>query len=69
MIFGPSNELLSDNEINLVREVLAVYTKLLIMKHRVITPYYLRINGKVENLNRLINSMLTKMLTNKPTIL
>jgi hypothetical protein len=69
MIFSPPDELLLDNETNLVGEVLAAYMKLLAMKHRVTTPCHPRINSKVENLNGLISSMLTKMLTNKSTIL
>jgi hypothetical protein len=69
MIFSPPNKLLLDNKINLVREVLAIYMKLLATKHRVTTSYHPHINSKVENLNGLISSILTKMLTNKPTIL
>jgi hypothetical protein len=69
MTYEPSNELLSNNGRNLIREVMKAYTKLFKTKHRVTIPYHLRTNGKVENLNETIRSMLTKMLTNQPTIL
>jgi hypothetical protein len=69
MVFGPPDELLSDNSSNLVGKVLTAYMKLLATKHRGTTPYHPRINGKVENLNELVGSMLTKMLINKPIIL
>ena len=43
--------------------------KLLFTKHRVITSYHSRINNKVENLNKLLKSILIKMLINKSTVL
>ena len=69
MVFGPPDEILSDNGSNLVGDVLTAYTRLLATKHRVTTPYHPRTNGKVENLNGLLGSILTKLLTNQPTIL
>jgi hypothetical protein len=69
MMFEPPDELLSNNSSNLVSKMLTAYMKLLAMKHRDMTPYHSRTNGKVENLNGLVDSMLIKMLTNKPIIL
>ena len=69
MVYGPPDEVLSDNGTNLAGQVLNTYIKLLAAKHCFTTPYHPRTNGKVENLNGLLGSMLTKMLTNKPTIL
>jgi hypothetical protein len=68
-MFEPLNELLSNNSSNLVGKMLIAYIKLLAMKYHSTTPYHSRINSKVENLNGLIDSMLIKMLTNKPIIL
>lgn len=69
MVYGPPKELISDNGRNLTGDVMSAYTKLLATKHRVTTPYHPRTNGLVENLNGLLGAILTKMLTNQPTIL
>jgi hypothetical protein len=64
IVYGPPDELLSDNGINLVGDILTAYTKLLAMKHRATIPYYLKINKKVENFNSLLGNILTKILIN-----
>jgi hypothetical protein len=69
MVYGPPKELLSDNGTNLTGNVMKAYTALLGSKHRVTTPYHPRTNGKVEILNGILGTMLTKMLMNQPTIL
>ena len=69
MVYGPPKELLSNNGRNLIKEVIKAYTTLLATKHRVITPYYLRINRIVKNFNGLLRNILTKMLINQPIIL
>ena len=69
MVYGPPRELLSDNGPNLRAEVMKAYTELLGTKHRVTTPYHPRTNGKVENFNGFLGSTLTKLLSNRPTIL
>lgn len=69
MIYGSFRELLSDNGSNFAGEVLQDYTKLLGTKHRFTTSYHSRTNEKVENFNRLLDSILTKLLVNKPIIL
>ena len=64
MQYNSFNELLSDNKSNLKSKVLTAYIDLLCIKHRLITPYHLQINEKVENLNETLKSILTKMLIN-----
>lgn len=69
MIYGPFVELLSDNGPNLTGKVMRAYTKLMRTKHRYTTPYHPRTNGKLENFNGFLGSILTKMLVNQPTAL
>jgi len=66
-VYGPMRELLSDNGPNLIGKIMDAYLRLLKVKHRVTTPYHPRTNGKVENFNGLLGSVLTKLLVNKPT--
>jgi hypothetical protein len=60
-------EVILDNSQNLLSGVVAYYLKLLKTRYRTTIPYYPRINGKVENLNRLLGRILTKYLIGKPT--
>jgi hypothetical protein len=69
MVYGPPREILSDNGSNLTAEVMQAYTRILGTKHKVTTPYHPRTNGKVENFNGFLGSTLTKLLSNKPTML
>jgi hypothetical protein len=69
IVYGPFKELLSDNRKNLVGQVLRSYITLLGTRHRVITLYYLRTNGKVKNFNSFLESTLTKILVGKPVTL
>jgi hypothetical protein len=64
MIYGPLKELLSDNRSNFTGEVIKAYTTLLGTKHRVTTPYHLRINRMVKNFNGLLRNILIKIFIN-----
>jgi len=67
--YGPFKELLSDNGPQFVGQLMRAYLKRVQAKYRVTTPYHPRTNGKVENFNGILGTLLTKMLVNKPTIL
>jgi hypothetical protein len=54
MVYGPLKELLSNNNRNLIEDVIKAYTTLLATKHRVTTFYYLRINEIIKNFNGLL---------------
>lgn len=65
--YGSPRELLSGNGANLLSKIIKHYLRILATKHRNITPYHPRTNGKVENLNGTLGNSLTKYKTNKPT--
>lgn len=65
--YGAMSELVSDNGPNILSKVVAHYVQILKVKHRVTTPHHPRTNGRVERLNGVLGSMLTKMLVGKPT--
>jgi transposase InsO family protein len=65
--YGAPREILSDNGPNLLGGVIENYLAKLRSRHRTTTPYHPRTNGKVENLNGTLGSMLTKYLMGKPT--
>jgi transposase InsO family protein len=69
MVYGPFQELLSDNGTQFTGAIFEAYLQLLRSKHRATTPYHPRTNGKVENFNGILGIILTKLLINKPTIL
>jgi transposase InsO family protein len=65
MVYGLSQELLSDNDANLINKTIRHYLKFLKSKYRVTNPYHPRTNGKVERFNGLLNTIFTKYLVNK----
>ena len=67
--YEPPKELLSNNSTNLLAQVVKHYIRKLSIKHRNTTSYHPRTNGKVENLNKTLEAILTKYLTNKFTML
>jgi transposase InsO family protein len=69
MVYGPPQELLSDNGANLIGKVMRHYLKLFRSRYRVTSPYHPRTNGKVERFNGLLGIIFTKYLVNKPTAL
>jgi len=64
-IFRPPKELLSDNRTNFLSSTVRHFLNLLKTNYRLTTPYYLRTNGKVENLNGTLRTLLTKICLNK----
>jgi hypothetical protein len=60
-------EFLIDNRSNLLAISIKYYIKLINIKYRLITLYYLYINGKVENFNSLLRKILTKYYIGKLT--
>jgi transposase InsO family protein len=60
-------ELLSDNGKSFIAGAIQLYICILETKHQTTTPYHPQMNGKVENLNGTLGSMLTKALMGKPT--
>jgi transposase InsO family protein len=69
IIYGPPQELLSDNGANLIGKVMKYYLKFLKLKYRITSPYHPRTNGKVKRFNDLLNIIFTKYLVNKLTAL
>jgi transposase InsO family protein len=66
--FGAPTELLSDNGTNFTSEIVAHLMTRLATRHRYTTPYHPRTNGKVERLNGMLGTCLTKALMYRPTI-
>jgi hypothetical protein len=64
IIYSLLKELLSNNERNLIKRVIKVYTTLLTTKYRVTTLYYLRTNKIIKNFNGLLSNVLIKILIN-----
>jgi len=60
-------ELLSNNDTNFLSHIMIYYLKKLRTQHRTMTLYYLCTNEKIENLNKMLNFMLTKYLMSKST--
>ena len=60
-------KLLFNNSINFLSCVVTYYLKKLKTQHRTMTFYYLCINEKIENLNKMLSFMLTKYLMSKST--
>jgi transposase InsO family protein len=65
--YGAPKEIITDNGPNLMSGAVRYFVELLKTRHKTITPYHPRTNGKVENLNGTLGKMLTKYLMNKPT--
>jgi transposase InsO family protein len=69
MHYGPPKKLLSANESNFLAGLVEHYLRKLGSKHKSTTPYHPQTNGKGENFNGMLGSMLTKYLANKSTML
>jgi hypothetical protein len=67
MHYGAPQEIFTDGGKNLWGGVVQAYLKRIKTIHKGTSPYHPRTNGKVESLNGLIGSMLTKYLLGKPT--
>ena len=67
MNYNLLRELLFNNNTNFLSHVMIYYLKKLRTQHRTMTFYYLCINKKIENLNKILSFMLTKYLMNKLT--
>ncbi len=65
--YDSSRELLSDNSTNFLSCIVIYYLKKLKTQHRTMTLYHFCTNEKIENLNEMLNFMLTKYLMNKST--
>jgi hypothetical protein len=59
--YGAPREILSDNGANFVSRVVQHLCNKLKSRHQLSTPYHPRANGKNENLNGILGSILTKM--------
>jgi hypothetical protein len=59
--YGAPREILSDNGANFVSRVVQHLCNKLRSRHQLSTPYHPRANGKNENLNGILGSILTKM--------
>ena len=62
-----SKELLSNNETNLLKNVIRHYLRILAIKHKNTVLYHSKTNEKIENLNEILDNVLIKKLTNKST--
>ncbi len=62
-----SRELLFNNNMNFLSHVVIYYLKKLKTQYRTMTLYHFCINEKIENLNKMLNFMLTKYLMSKLT--
>ena len=67
MNFGAPVEIFTDGGKNLWGSVVQKYLEKIKTVHKGTSPFHPRTNGKVESLNGLIGSMLTKYLLGKPT--
>ncbi|KZZ95139.1 Ribonuclease H-like protein [Ascosphaera apis ARSEF 7405] len=65
--FGAPKEILTDNGTNLVSKAVKHLVDQMHTVHHITTPAHPRTNGKVENLNGTLGSILTKLLIGKPT--
>ena len=65
--FGVPREILLDNEVNLLVMAVKHFLHILQTHHHMITSYHSWTNGKIENLNRLLDWMLMKILMGKLT--
>ncbi len=65
--YNSSRELLFNNDMNFLSCVVIYYLKKLETQHRTMTLYHFYINEKIENLNKMLNFMLTKYLMSKLT--
>ncbi len=65
--YNLSRELLFNNDINFFSCVIIYYLKKLRTQHRTMILYHLCTNEKIENLNKMLNFMLTKYLMSKST--
>ena len=66
MHYGAPQEIFTDGGKNLWGGAVQQYLARIKTLHKGSSPYHPRTNGKVESLNSLIGSMLTKMLPGKP---
>jgi hypothetical protein len=67
MHYGAPQEIFTDGGKNLWGGVVQKYLEKIKTIHKGTSPYHPRTNGKVESLNGLIGSMITKYLLGKPT--
>ena len=67
MHYGAPQELFSDGGKYLWGAVLQAFLKKMGTKHKGSSPYHPRTNGKVECLNGILESMISKLLFGKPT--
>jgi len=65
--YNSLRELLFNNSINFLSCIMIYYLKKLKTQHRTMILYYLCINEKIENLNKILSFMLTKYLISKLT--
>ncbi len=65
--YNSLRELLFNNSINFLSCIMIYYLKKLKTQHRTMILYYLCINEKIENLNKILSFMLTKYLMSKLT--
>ena len=67
MHYGAPQEIFTDGGSNLWGSVVQEFLKKIGTKHKGTSPYHPRTNGKVERLNGILGSMITKLLIGKPT--
>ncbi len=65
--YNSSRELLFNNDTNFLSCIVIYYLKKLRTQYRTMIFYYLCINKKIKNLNKMLSFMLTKYLMNKST--
>jgi len=65
--YNSLRELLFNNSTNFFSYVVIYYLKKLRTQYKTMTFYYLCINEKIKNLNKMLSFMLTKYLMSKST--
>ena len=64
--YGAPQEILSDNGANLTSKMIDFFLSRIKTRHRVTTAYHPRTNGKVERMNGMLGTQLTKKLLYDP---
>lgn len=62
--YSPLKKLLSDNRINFLSRIIILYLTHFKIYYQITILYYSRINNKMKNLNKFLNKIFIKYLSN-----